>query len=153
MRMFIALFSLLSFSAIACPNLAGTYSSCRSLSGQTTPPRDMIVSQQVINKITVYTVQSNEEDGQNVEETYKADGKVYSQTMQDPDSEMTLRNDVTTTCAGNTLKIKMVASMNGTVAMNATMDISKNAKQELVNVTVIKIPQTEQTIKETIICE
>ncbi len=75
-----------SFSAIAaCPDLAGTYSICRSATGASNGSSDMVVTQTVNNGVTTYTFTSTDDDTQErITTTAIADGKPRTTVENDP---------------------------------------------------------------------
>lgn len=149
---FLAIAALLvSSSAFACPNLAGTYASCRSTTGQTPGSTDMVVTQSVANKITTYDVSAtNNETNERENETYRADGKINSQVFTDPDSGMTFETASKITCTATTLNIDVNMKLNGEAAGYANIKVAKVGSQLIVDSTTF---DGEQTIVEKEICE
>lgn len=72
-----SLLSVVSFSALACPNLIGTYSQCFSDNGMLEVPQKVTILQINIGGVEVYNITSNysQEPVPEVEELY-ADGKI-----------------------------------------------------------------------------
>lgn len=149
---FLAIAALLvSSSAFACPNLAGTYATCRSTTGQTPGSTNMVVTQSVTNKITTYEVSAtNNETNERENETYRADGKINTQVISDPDSGITLETSSKISCTATTLSIDMNVKLNGEAAGYAYIKVVKNGSQLIVDSTSF---DGEETIVEKEICE
>jgi hypothetical protein len=151
MRFLAAIALLVSSSAFACPNLAGTYAACRSTTGQTPGSTNMVVTQSVSNKITTYEVSAtNNETNERENETYIADGKINTQVITDPDSGMTLETSSKISCTPSTLSIDMNLKLNGEAAGYANIQVVKVGSQLIVDSTTF---DGEQTIVEKEICE
>lgn len=89
MRLLSFIFIFVSSSALACPDLSGTYASCRSLTSSDSTSSDVVVSQRLVNGQTVYTVTaSDDETAERSTENLQADGKVVVTKMTDPESGM-----------------------------------------------------------------
>lgn len=142
---------LVSTSAFACPNLTGTYATCRSTTGATSGSTNLVVTQKIQNKVTVYTVTStDDETQQRTTETYKADGKTVVETETSPDFG-TVEFATTATCnAQKSLDIKVKFSMNSEEFALVTSSISKN-NNKITMTTKTQSMGEEQ--KETVICE
>ena len=151
MRFLAALVLLVSSSAFACPNLAGTYASCRSTTGQTPGSTNMFVTQSVTNKVTTFEVSAtNNETNEREQETYRADGKVNTQVISDPDSGITLETSSQISCSSSTLSIDMSVKLNGEAAGYANIKVVKVGSQLIVDSTSF---DGEETIVEKEICE
>lgn len=151
MRFFAILALLISSSAFACPNLAGTYASCRSTTGATPGSTDMVVKQSVTNNITTYDVSAtNNETNERENEIYRADGKINTQVITDPDSGITLETSSKVYCTGTTLNIDMNVKLNGEVAGYANIKVAKVGSQLIVDSVNF---DGEETIVEKEICE
>ncbi len=151
MRFFAILTLLISSSAFACPNLAGTYASCRSTTGATPGSTDMVVKQSVTNNITTYDVSAtNNETNERENEVYRADGKINTQVITDPDSGITLETSSKVYCTGTTLNIDMNVKLNGEVAGYANIKVAKVGSQLIVDSVNF---DGEETIVEKEICE
>lgn len=142
---------LISSSAFACPNLSGTYASCRSTTGATPGSTDMVVKQSVTNNITTYDVSAtNNETNERENEIYRADGKINTQVITDPDSGITLETSSKVYCTGTTLNIDMNVKLNGEVAGYANIKVAKVGSQLIVDSVNF---DGEETIVEKEICE
>lgn len=151
MRFFAILTLLISSSAFACPNLAGTYASCRSTTGATPGSTDMVVKQSITNNITTYDVSAtNNETNERENEIYRADGKINTQVITDPDSGITLETSSKVYCTGTTLNIDMNVKLNGEVAGYANIKVAKVGSQLIVDSVNF---DGEETIVEKEICE
>lgn len=151
MHFLVALALLVSSSVFACPNLAGTYATCRSTTGQTPGSTNMVVTQSVTNKITTYQVSAtNNETNEREHEIYKADGKVNTQVISDPDSGTTLETSSRISCTATTLKIYMNVKLNGEAAGFAEIKVVKVGSQLIVESMSF---DGEETIVEKEICE
>lgn len=126
--------SLFSFSAFACPNLAGNYKACRSVEGTSDISYEQFsVVQRMDGKVHIFHISSVDELGERSIDTYKADGKVYSQEINNEEDGTYTEYTTKATCSGNELKIesavfsekmtvvlskegkKLVQKMNGTI--------------------------------------
>ncbi len=142
---------IISSSAIACPNLAGTYATCRSTTGQTPGSTNMIVTQSVTNKITTYEVSAtNNETNEREQETYRADGKIQTQIISDPETGITLETSSKISCSETTLSIDLSVKLNDEVAGHANINVVKVGSQLIVDSTSF---DGEETIVEKEICE
>ena len=142
---------LLSTTAIACPNLAGTYATCRAIHGHASGSTNMIVSQKVQSRVTTFKVSAKNNETQETEsEVYIADGKTRTEVDADPDSGMTLRTSRTISCLGTTLNINMNATLDGQSVGSTAIKVYKNGKQLIVD---SKNFDGEETVIEQEICE
>lgn len=140
-----------SLSAMACPDLAGTYTTCRSLTGNTSGSTDMVITQSTQNKVTTYTVVSTDsETNERETETYRADGKINSSTITDPDSGIAVTMSSVVKCANNALNLNMKVSMSGEQVADMNSSMSKSNKQLTIKMTGTNFGEE---INETLICE
>lgn len=140
-----------SLSAMACPDLAGTYSTCRSITGNTSGSTDMVITQSTQNKVTTYTIVSTDsETNERETETYRADGKITSSTITDPDSGIVLTMSSVVKCAGYALNLNMKVNMSGQQVADMTSSMSKSNKQLTIKMTGSNFGEE---INETLICE
>lgn len=139
-------------SALACPDLSGTYAVCRSQTGNGSDSTDMVITQSVTNKITTYTVTSTDaETNERTTETLKADGKTVTASETDPESGITIQLSTNVACNGNkALNINMKVIFNGEVASHVTTTVSKSGKTMTM---VTKGTSMDEEINETVICE
>lgn len=141
---------LFSFSAIAaCPNLSGTYASCKSNTGEVNA--GPTISQTVSNGVTTYTVLSiDEETGTEINEAYIADGVMRVETATDDETGMVLSLGTQATCTGNTLSLNVQVSSQDQNYANLHLKITKNGSQ----MTTITTGSTMgEEVNETEVCE
>jgi hypothetical protein len=151
MRVLVMITFLISLPALACPQLAGTYATCRSLTGHTSGQSDMVVTQSVQNKVMVYEVNAIDNDSQEREyETYKADGKTISQVITDPESGLSLETSSRISCTSKALNIRMEIKFDGELEAYATVSVTKVGKQLLIDSESF---DGEEQIIEKEICE
>jgi hypothetical protein len=142
---------IISSSALACPNLAGTYTTCRSTTGQSPGSTNMIVSQSVTNKITTYEVSAtNNETNEREQETYRADGIIQTQVILDPETGITLETSSKISCSATTLSIDLNVKLNDEAEGYANIKVVKVGSQLIVDSTTFN---GEETIVEKEICE
>lgn len=149
MRLLAASLLLLSVSAMACPDLAGSYPICRSTTGESSGSKDMVISQNTERGITTYTMSMvNEETQETESEILIADGKTRNDTAE---SEMgTLTASLIVVCSGEALVSKMAISAEAgeIAAINNTM--TKSGKTLVQDVTGHLFGEE---MKEHLICE
>lgn len=125
--MLFTVLTLTSLSAIACPNLAGTYSACRSTTGNSTGTKDVIVTQTLKNGVTTYVIASTDEGDQERNTTTAiADGLTYSETRQTENGEMV--STATVSCQGDKLIMSNMVIISGETFFSMTAIVSKNGK-------------------------
>jgi hypothetical protein len=148
---FLALTAVLfSFSSMACPNLAGEYLSCRSLTGSTEAPVNMKITQKLDGGVTIYDVTSTDsETNDSSTESYRADGKMYSSTTVDPDFG-TMVQSMTTTCKKDSVSIVGKITMSGQVAVTFTLE-QKKINGQLIS--TMKGQMMGEDLADTIVCE
>jgi hypothetical protein len=118
-----------SLSAMACPDLAGTYLTCRSTITSRVGDTDMVVAQSIINGVTVYSISAvSDESGEREVTTINADGKKYTEQFE-PQEGFRVVVTSSATCEGNVLKVKINTKLNGENQGDLTMDVSKNGNQ------------------------
>jgi len=151
MRILAITLFLISAPVFACPNLAGNYATCRSVNGYSAGQTDMVVTQKIQNKITTFEVSAiNNETNEREYETYKADGRRYSQVITDEDSGMTLETSSIISCTNKSLNIKMEMKLDGYSAGYQTITVSKVGTQLIVD---SKSYDGDETIVDKEICE
>ncbi len=100
----------LSTATMACPDLSGTYATCKNKAGEITDTNLVITQAVRADGVTVYTTTStDQETGERVTDDLVADGKEVSSTSAEQGIEITTRE--TTSCEGDA------------VVMNAAFDI------------------------------
>lgn len=75
--------SLFSFSALACPNLNGNYKICKTVEGMDIEYAEFSVMQRQDGKTHIFHISSINDMGDRQIDTYKADGKIYEQNVDD----------------------------------------------------------------------
>lgn len=150
MRTLAIALALVSTSALACPNLAGTYATCRSTTGASTGSTDVVVAQKVVNGVTVYSVTSTDDESQEREtEEMIADGKTRTETESSPETgEIVL--SATYKCSGDALiGTQSVVWQNAPVA-----DIDQNITKSGNTLTIAISGQAfGQEMQDTLVCE
>lgn len=127
---FAFIFLVSTTSLLACPNLAGQYKECRSTTGNSAGSSDMVVNQNVQNRITTYVVSAtNNESGERETENYRADGKIKVQVVSDPDSGMSMETATQVICSGNSLHININVKFMGEPAGYSKVKVSKNESE------------------------
>ncbi len=112
---------LISFSSIAaCPNLAGSYATCRSSTGSIGGSTELVVTQATTAGVTTYTFSSiDDETHERDADEMIADGKTRSETAQDPNYGE-IKASITYKCSGNS----MIGNENVLVDGQTFMDIN-----------------------------
>lgn len=102
-----------SFSALACPDLSGTYARCVSASGTSSNTSDVVISQALSGGITTFTVtETMEEDGSRETSTIVADG--VPRTESEETDGMVIDSTTTVSCEGSSaLMMGTEISMSG----------------------------------------
>lgn len=126
MRAFILLSSIFSFSALACPNLSGTYLACTNSNGQESEMAKVVIEQKVINKVTHYTIRSQDpRTGDEREENYIADGKLKVASMTDSDTGTVVRTETRATCQNTFLNLSLNVTIDGQSLAKIATKVSK----------------------------
>ncbi len=123
MRSLVLASLFVSASAIACPDLSGSYPVCRS-NNDSNPDQNMVMTQEVVNGVTVYTSTSTDsETGETMTDTLTADGREVETTSPDG---MPITLKYTATCSGDALVLDLAASIGedsiGTVKSSVTKE-------------------------------
>lgn len=151
MRSALTLAAFLSLPALACPQLAGTYSQCKSNSSSETEVKQIMIEQKVENKITQYTFSTHDVEADEVRiEKYIADGKGKTATETNPETGITIKTNTAASCAGAVLKIKMVAEIDAAEFANVVIQISR-VENKLVQ--SFSGTSMGQPVGETVTCE
>ncbi len=150
MRVLAAIIAFSSFSAFAaCPNLAGTYATCRSTTGSVPGSTDMVISQKIQNGVTVYTITSTDDESheRESEEVY-ADGKTRTHTEESEIGQVVA--SITYTCSG----VKVIGKQSLTVAGEALLDMTTEVQKKGA---ALEMDYTGsafgQAFEDTLICE
>lgn len=118
--------SLFSFSALACPQLSGSYMVCTNSNGQESEMSKVMIEQKVINRITHYTIRSQDpRSGDEREENYIADGKLKVSTMTDTDTGTVVRTETKASCQGNFLNLSLSVTIDGQSLAKIFTKVSK----------------------------
>lgn len=117
----------MSASALACPSLAGFYSSCRSTTGQQPGSQDMSITQITQNGVTLYRISSiNQETQDREEQSIIADGRTYTQEHRDTNTGFTVLTQVTASCRQNILVMNNAVILNRQIVSNVAHLVSKS---------------------------
>ncbi len=141
MKSLILLTSFFSFSINACPDLSGTYPTCRSITGTSEVSPDLIITQEVRNNVTTYVMSHTDE----TRETFIADGverlDEIGYGIQILDKSQ---------CIGDSLIAVVKLLSHGEEFADLQMNVTKSGKR----LTVLIEGRSEgNPIKDTIICE
>lgn len=145
---------VLAFSSVsafaACPNLAGTYATCRSTTGSMDGSTDLVITQKTVNRITTYTMTSTNDRTQEREtEEIVADGKTRSETQNDPEFGDVVAS-VTFSCSGPKMTGNVSISMNGGSIFDYSQEVQKKGSTLEIDYfgTLVGMP-----FQDTVICE
>jgi len=152
MRLIASALMLVSFSAFAaCPDLSGTYATCRSSTGATSGAIDMVVTQSNMANISVYKVTSTDpETHQRESEVFTADGKTVVNEEVDPNSGMRFSLSQRATCSATALTVESKASIQGTPIADLKTVVSKSGNILTIVTTGVT---AEGPVNETELCE
>lgn len=124
----------ISASAMACPDLSGTYATCRSTTGASTPSSDLVVTQSVSNGVTTYSMtQTDDESQERTTDLVAADGKVITAEESMGEGVVMVIN-TTYSCTDTALvgNVDFAIKMEGGSPENmgqVKMDVVKNGNQ------------------------
>ncbi len=134
----------------ACPNLAGTYATCRSTTGSIGGSTELVVTQNTTNGVTVYTFSSiDDETHERDADEMIADGKTRSETAQDPNYGE-LKASITYKCTGSSLVGNENLLMEGETFMDINHETTKSGNTLTRKYTGVVIGYP---IEDTLICE
>jgi uncharacterized protein YcgI (DUF1989 family) len=146
----LALSSLLAVtSAMACPDLAGTYKNCRSTTGQGLSYHDVVMAQTVDKGITTYILNMiNDEDNAASEDVMVTDGQARSQTDETDMGKLEMTS--TSSCEGDMLHNMASMTLDGEEVAEVMTMFSKENGTMTYKITgqVFGLPA-----EDTIICE
>ena len=113
-------------AAHACPNLAGKFSTCVDPLGQMTSS-GVEISQKIDNRTMIYFITAPDDiSDEKVTSTYRADGKTYIETENNPDMGI-IRTATTVSCMGNTsIRMKLNVKIQNQLVTDMTTEISKS---------------------------
>lgn len=113
--------ALFSASAIACPNLAGTYQSCRSDDGSA-ESYDVVIAQ---SGNTFEVTSTDAESHERSTEMMVADGRVTTMTANDPTTGMTFTVSSSAVCTGNMVVVSTSVQTEGMEVAALTTQITR----------------------------
>jgi hypothetical protein len=148
MRSLVLTSLLLSATAIACPDLSGSYPVCRSHDPEQKPDQNMVVTQTVENGVSIYNMTATDgETEQTVTQSFRADGRDYPQISYDGPS---IDVSYSTSCIGESLvvAVKISAQESSAGALTSTMTKEGNALITRTTGNVMGIEVSEETICE-----
>lgn len=149
MKAFVLGALLVSFSAVACPNLAGVYKTCTSSAGEVAP--GSTITQSTKNGVTTYVLSYFDEETEvQVEEKIIADGVARSAEVVDDETGMTIAMSTVASCSGKALVMNASIATQGQELANVLVNVTKSGNK-LVSVT--KGSSMGQAIDETEVCE
>lgn len=144
-------FFLLSASALACPNLSGFYSSCRSTTGQLSGREDMTVTQISQNSIALYRLSWISQETQDREEQFiLADGRTYTQEQRDANTGLTVLQQITASCRQNVLTVNDTLIVNRQVVRDVATQLIRSGG---VLRSALSGSLRGQRVTDTLICE
>lgn len=150
MRFLSLILALSSFSALACPNLAGQYAVCRSTTGATSGSSDVLVSQRIENGVTIYSITStDDETGERDTSEFPADGQIYNNTEVQDGMEITTSTMIA--CAGNALNMVSSSTVDSQPLMNLNMLFTRTSSNSVTQ--EISGDIFGQPIQDTVICQ
>ena len=114
-----------SLSASACPDLAGTYATCRSTMGSASNSHDMSIIQSSRRGVTTYSIKMTyDESGEPGSETIMSDGKPHSEIADSDEGQVIYTS--TARCEGNALINDVVIKMDGIEIAGMEMKYTKS---------------------------
>jgi hypothetical protein len=139
-----------SFSTMAaCPNLAGTYTTCTSATGNVSG--GTTVTQSTVGTVTTYEVTSKDEDmGTEVTETIIADGKARSASQTDEDTGVVITVSTKASCMAGALMYEASVVAQGQTFANVVTHVTKNGSQLMTHTTGESMGTA---INETEVCQ
>lgn len=137
--------------AVNCPNLTGKYLKCTSTTGETEGSSDFEVSQKLVNGYNHYTL-SYIDDGTQERRTdlYKADGRTYVDSQQDPETGLTLKVDQRTTCGNGQVVSRSNIWLQNESLGSLTVTVTKSGK---VLTQIVEGTMMGESVKDTVLCE
>lgn len=112
MRLIALSMVLAASSAMACPDLTGSYKNCRSTTGQGLTYHDVVMKQRTDEGITTYTLTMvSDEDNEVSEDVMVTDGKTRTQTDESDLGKLVLTS--TSSCEGSVLHNMASMSLDG----------------------------------------
>ncbi len=145
MRSLILASLFVSASAMACPDLSGTYAACRQSDGTITDT-DMVITQAVQAGVTVYSTTSTDaESGETSTDEIITNGNVVTQTDE---SGITMSSSAA--CVGDAVMMKVNIKYQGQDLGTATIETKKEG-----NALVSRTSGTinGETVEDMSVCE
>jgi hypothetical protein len=151
MKLVILTLALISLPAMACPELAGKYSACRSSSEQESTSSEVSIEQEIVNQVHQFKIQTvDTQSGDRGTENYQADGKLKISTQTDPDNGTEVRTETLASCSGNSLYVKLKVTIDSRPLAKINVKVSKINNQL---VQVFTGENMGQTLNHTTYCE
>lgn len=117
---------LISATALACPQLAGTYKICKNQAGQVTSMTNLTISQDYVSGDVVYSISSTDrETGEVTSELFYANGVTSLASENDPESGAAIKTATTARCIGDALMADINISVASQSFMKASFNFSK----------------------------
>ena len=151
MRIVIIALTFISFSALACPQLSGSYPNCRSVTNNNDVDYDIVVSQRIVNSAVEYTVSATDSETHE-RSTYSilADGITRNEQIVDSDWGITFDISTNAKCMGDSLVVSTTTNLNGELYGNTISRIIK-VGNEIYQET--KGEMMGQSINDLVICQ
>lgn len=137
---------ILASRAIACPDLAGRYAVCKSVTGLSSGSYDLVVEQ---SDDSFILTQTNADTGYRNSSKYKANGKLDVDIKIDPITGIVLKVDTTSTCADSELLVKSVIFLNGQEFIRMQTVLSRSGDTLSMAMTG---QNSDQPVSDTLIC-
>ena len=120
----------LSANALACPSLAGFYSSCRSTTGQQSGLEDLIITQTFQNNVPLYRISAIYlETQERLEQSIVADGRTYTQEHRDSNTGLNVLTQISASCRQKVLVVNTTMIANRQVVSTFVTLLSKAGNQ------------------------
>jgi hypothetical protein len=136
-------FALVSGSALACPDLAGTYKTCHTDYGRNSPGLVTVLQYNNGEKVTYSISTTLEESGHTTEQTVIADGEPRNFGAQ---------FEIKASCADETLTYSVSALGTAGATQIFKQDISREGHALIMKTTMWNFNDNSE-FKETVICE
>jgi len=115
---------------MACPSLAGFYSTCRSTTGQQSGLEDLIITQTFQSNVPLYRMSAiSLETQERIEQSVVADGLTYNQEHRDTSTGLNVLTQITTSCRQRVLVVNQTMIANRQVISTFVTLISKAGNQ------------------------
>lgn len=138
---------LTSASAFACPDLSGTFATCRSLNGNATTMSNVVITQTEEG----FMMESTDAEGTRASEMIYTDGRAMVETETDAESGLTMTTTTTATCVGGSnLNLNSDLSVNEQPIGNMLISVSRSGPQLIQEITGEVMGQP---VTDTVVCE